>query len=234
MIEPDLIQRIVLLAVPILLAVTLHEVGHGWVAYLLGDATAKEMGRLSLNPLRHIDPVGTIIVPAVMVLLTGFVFGWAKPVPIDWRRLKHPRRDMVYVALAGPGVNLLLLIISVVIMATTLKLGDPASRGVQFISYLCVSSITINSVLMILNLIPIPPLDGGRVLTGILPRHLAVKFAQIERFGLPILVLLMISGLLGRIIGIPLLLIYFISSGVMGISVEQFLGILSLLFGHQG
>ena len=231
MIEPDLLQRIVLIAVPILLAVTLHEIGHGWVANRLGDATAKEMGRLSLNPLRHIDPIGTIIVPAVMLLLTGFVFGWAKPVPIDWRRLRHPRRDMVYVALAGPAVNLVLLIISVAIMALALHLGDMSSRGVQFISYLCVSSITVNSILIVLNLLPIPPLDGGRIMTGILPRHLAVKYAQIERFGLPILVLLMVSGILGRVLGIPLLLIYFVSSGVMGISVEQFLGILTHLLG---
>jgi len=170
-------------AVPILLAVTLHEAAHGWVAWKLGDPTAYDAGRVTFNPLSHIDPVGTIIIPGLLVFSgTGFLFGWAKPVPVHFGRLGSPRRDMILVAAAGPGINLILAFVSGLILSF-LPISD--TNPVNLALFI---SIQINILLAIFNMLPLPPLDGGRVVTGLLPAALARPFAQVERYGLFILV----------------------------------------------
>lgn len=178
-------------ALPVLLAVILHEVAHGWVAYRLGDPTARDAGRLTLNPLPHIDPVGTILIP-VMLLLTHapFLFGYARPVPVNFRRLRSPKRDMVLVAGAGPATNLLLAAISALLLQVVVPDGPTTVvRGLLVQSIL--NSVLMNVGLAVFNMLPVPPLDGGRVLTGLLPMPLAVAFARLERYGMLIVVLLL-------------------------------------------
>src|SRR5437667_4672394 len=173
--------------VPVVLAVTLHEAAHGFVAYHLGDDTAWRAGRVSFNPFRHIDPFGTILLPAIL-LLSGsrFLFGYAKPVPVNFRRLNQPRRDMVWVALAGPGTNVLLAIASSLLLYG-LGLMPPAAA--TWLGHNLGNSIVINIVLCVFNMLPLPPLDGGRVAVGLLPDALAFPLARLERYGLPILLL---------------------------------------------
>jgi Zn-dependent protease len=191
-------QKVILWIIPLLFAITVHETAHGWVAYKCGDPTAKLLGRLTLNPIQHIDPIGTIIVPAILFLLGGFIFGWAKPVPITWQNLRHPRRDMALVAAAGPLANLGMALLWVVIIKLALFLHSAP------FAYMGQIGITINLVLMLLNLIPIPPLDGSRIVASVLSPALAYRFNQLEVYGFLILVLLLASGLLIRILG-PLL-----------------------------
>lgn len=196
MLDFNMIQQLIIMAPPLLLAITLHEVAHGWVALLCGDATAKAQGRLSLNPLRHIDPIGTVLVPALMALLGGFIFGWAKPVPVNYGRLRQPKRDMALVALAGPLSNLL--------MALGWALAALAGYHVQAalpwlgvpLLAMGVVGVSVNVMLGVLNLVPIPPLDGSRVLAGMLPNRAGQIMAQIEPYGLIILVALLMSGIL--------------------------------------
>ncbi len=197
--ELTLAQKIAVWVLPILFAITLHEVAHGWLAWLLGDDTAKRLGRLSLNPLRHIDPVGTVVVPLVMLLLGGFIFGWAKPVPVDFGRLRNPKRDMALVALAGPGANLLMALIWALMARFGVWL-EWSYVSIPLI-YMGAAGIFFNLILMILNLLPVPPLDGGRVLVGVLPNRWAAMVAQLEPYGMPILLLLLVTGMLGRILG---------------------------------
>jgi Zn-dependent protease len=197
----QIVQAISIWILPVLFAVTLHEAAHGYAAKRLGDSTAQMLGRLSLNPLRHVDPVGTVLVPATLLLLhTGFLFGWAKPVPVNFNNLRHPRRDMALVAAAGPGANLLMALI----WALVAKLGVMlAAGGVGFAVPLALmgeAGIAINLVLMVLNLLPIPPLDGGRVLSGLVPPVWANRLDRIEPYGLIILVVLLVSNVLGQII----------------------------------
>ena len=189
---------VLLSIIPVTSAIILHEIAHGWVAKQLGDNTAARMGRLSLNPLRHIDPVGTIIVPLVMLVLTNFVFGWAKPVPIDWRQLHHPRRDMVLVALAGPGSNLLMLAGWTLLAKVFVSLPFIPAVVSGLVVAMCTIAILINTILMVFNLLPLPPLDGGRVAVGLLPPALGRPLARIEPFGLLVIVALLASGLLGQ------------------------------------
>lgn len=193
-------QTIAIWALPLIFAITLHEVAHGFVASLFGDQTAKLSGRLTINPIKHIDPIGTIAVPLIMLLFTNFVFGWAKPVPVDARNLRDPRRDMALVALAGPLSNLLMAIFwgGVAKLGVMVELGGNAWLGVP-LDYMGRAGIMINVVLGVLNLIPLPPLDGGKVLEAFLPRRAAYSFSQIEPYGFLILVLLMISGALSYI-----------------------------------
>jgi Zn-dependent protease len=166
----SLIQGISIWALPVLLAIVLHEVSHGWVAFRLGDDTAYWMGRLTLNPIKHIDPVGTILIPLVLLVLnTGFVFGYAKPVPINYRKLRNPKRDMVLVAAAGPVTNLLLACASALLLWLVTLLPDSMIAVVKPLALMCQASIIINMVLCIFNLLPLPPLDGGRVAVGLLP-----------------------------------------------------------------
>lgn len=191
-----LVQKLAALALPLIFAITVHEAAHGWVADRLGDGTARSMGRITLNPIKHIDWLGTVLVPMGMFALTGFLFGWAKPVPVDPRRLRHPRRDMALVAAAGPGVNLLMA----VIWALLIMLGVQLVPGMPTLAvplvFMGAAGVFINVILMALNLIPLPPLDGGRVVTGLLPLAYARIYAKLEPFGLPILIGLLVSGLL--------------------------------------
>lgn len=202
--ELNLITTLFVFVIPVIFAVTLHEVAHGWVASRFGDQTAKSMGRLTLNPIKHIDPVGTIVVPAIMYFTSGFIFGWAKPVPIDWRNLRHPRRDMAIVAIAGPVANLLMLLFWAMSAKVIVSLGNDSNYLTQLLFIMCSIGITINIVLMILNLFPVLPLDGGRILTAMLPRNLAVSFSRMEPYGLIILVVLLLSGILWKIL-LPLI-----------------------------
>jgi len=196
-----LVQQIAIWALPVLFAITVHEASHGYVARAFGDPTADSQGRLTLNPLRHIDPVGTVIVPILLLVLGGFLFGWAKPVPVDMRRLRHPRRDMAIVAAAGPLSNLAMAIGWGLLLKLTLGAG---SEGIWLgLRYMAVAGILINVVLMVLTLLPLPPLDGGRVLTGLVPETLARRVDRIEPYGFLILVALLATGLLGRILEWP-------------------------------
>jgi Zn-dependent protease len=200
-----LVQKIAVWALPVLFAITLHEVAHGWVARARGDHTAEMLGRLSLNPFKHVDPMGTVVVPLVMLVLGGFLFGWAKPVPVAMRNLKHPRRDMALVAIAGPMANFAMALGWGLLLKLALS-TDPQEGIWLGVALMCRAGIVINLVLMVLNLIPLPPLDGGRVLTGLLPEAQARQLDRIEPYGLLILILLMVSGVLGRIMMWPLIL----------------------------
>ena len=175
--------------IPLVLAIVLHEVSHGWVANALGDPTAKQLGRLTLNPVKHADPVGTVVLPLILAITKAPIFGWAKPVPVDKRRLRHPRRDMMLVALAGPGINLALA------LATAVTLGALAgaiAEPPRFLIDLGVSSILVNVFLALFNLIPLPPFDGGHVVEGLLPRSLVPRWEALGRFAFPILIVLLL------------------------------------------
>jgi Zn-dependent protease len=198
--ELNTIQRLIIWAPPILLAITLHEVAHGWTARVFGDTTAQSQGRLSLNPLRHIDPVGTVLIPLLLFFLGGFIFGWAKPVPVNVHRLRHPKHDMALVALAGPGANLVMAIAWGLVMVIGQSLyPDLPALGVPL--YLMGhAGIVINVVVGVLNMLPVPPLDGSRVLSGLLPEGFGRLMAGLEPYGLVILLLLLATGLLGYIL----------------------------------
>ncbi len=187
---------------PVLFAITLHEASHGYVAWRLGDDTAYRMGRVTFNPLKHVDPFGTVVLPVMLFIAGGFLFGWAKPVPVNFGRLNRPRRDMVLVAAAGPASNLVLATVS----ALGFHLLPFASEALgAWLADALGKSILINLVLAVLNMLPLPPLDGGRVAVGLLPRALAVPLARLERWGLLILIGgLFLLPMLGRQIGLDL------------------------------
>lgn len=191
----NLIQTLAVVALPLLFAITVHEVAHGWMANRLGDSTAKMMGRLTLNPFKHIDPVGTVILPVVMLMLSGFMFGWAKPVPITVENLKGGRRDMALVALAGPASNLIMALIWAGIAALVTSIYTGGSEGIATpLIYMAGYGIFINLVLMIINLLPIPPLDGGRILESLLPGPMAWKLSRLEPYGMFIVFGLILLG----------------------------------------
>jgi Zn-dependent protease len=191
--------KIALAAVPIILAITVHEAAHGYVARMFGDQTAWMLGRVTLNPLKHVDPIGTVVVPGVL-LLTGapFLFGWAKPVPVNFGNLRHPKRDMFWVAAAGPASNFVMALGWAIVFGLAAGRGPLASAGLQ---YMCIVGVGINVALMVLNLLPILPLDGGRIAVSLLPHSVAVPFARTERFGFVIVIVLIVTGVLGIVIG---------------------------------
>ncbi len=195
---PDIAYTIAVWAAPILFAITLHEAAHGWVANKLGDPTAKSLGRITLNPIKHIDPVGTIAVPLFLAMISPFVLGWAKPVPVEPRYFKSPLLDMALVAVAGPVSNFFMACFWAMFIQLAVMSLEP-SQTLAFLTEMGKNGIIINIVLMVLNLLPIPPLDGGRVVAGILPPKLALPFMQLERFGMIIILLLLVSGILGKI-----------------------------------
>ena len=199
--EIPLIQKIVLFASPIIFAITVHEVAHGWVASKLGDQTAKMMGRLTLNPIKHMDPVGTVLLPLVMIILTPYAFGWAKPVPVNWRNLRHPKRDMALVAIAGPAANLLMLMMWTLFLVIIENVNFLPAYTLLLLNNMAAVGIIINIILIVLNLLPLPPLDGSRVVAAFLSPAMALKYHKLERWGLLILVALMFTGVLGRILG---------------------------------
>lgn len=213
--SPDsILYTIAVWAPPVLFAITLHEAAHGWVAYKLGDPTAEKLGRISVNPIRHIDPVGTVILPLALLFLSGFVIGWAKPVPVDMRQFKQPILDMALVAVAGPVSNFIMACFwaMVIIVADSMFTGSTEI----FVTRMGQAGILINLVLMVLNLLPIPPLDGGRVVAGVMPPPMAATFMRIEPYGMWIIIALLVSGVLGKVL-FPV--------------VKQFQAIIGLIFG---
>jgi Zn-dependent protease len=203
-------------AIPAIFAITVHEVAHGWVAKQCGDPTAAFAGRLTLNPIRHIDPIGTVVVPIVLLLFSPFVFGWAKPVPVAFNNLDKPKRDMVLVAAAGPGVNLIMALIWALFGAIQVAVLSVAGIGSAWLlEGMTRFGITINVVLAVFNMLPIPPLDGGRVLAGFAPRAFGDLLDRIEPFGLFIVVGLMFFGVLGRIIYPPVVFLSGVFESVM-------------------
>lgn len=213
-----LVQKLAVWALPVLFAITLHEVAHGWVARLFGDRTAEEQGRLSLNPVRHIDPIGTVLVPAVLLFLGGFLFGWAKPVPVDPRRMHHPRRDMAIVAAAGPAANLAMAVGWAIVARVGLGLLETWEWAAVPMILMGQAGIAINLILMVLNLLPLPPLDGGRVLAGVAPPRFAHLLAQVEPYGLIILVVLLATGFLGQLLSPPFTALYDAITGLFGLN----------------
>ena len=187
---------------PVLIAITMHEAAHGWAAWKLGDDTAKQLGRVTFNPLVHIDRFGTIILPALLITFGGILFGWAKPVPVNFGRLGHPRRDMILVAAAGPGINIGLAILSAIGLHFIQFLGPEVG---EWIARNLINSINLNLLLAVFNMLPLPPLDGGRVAVGLLPYRLALPLAKLERYGLFILIgLIFILPWAGQTLGLDL------------------------------
>lgn len=203
--ELTLMQRIVVWILPVIFAITVHEVAHGWVAKKYGDNTADALGRLTLNPIKHIDLLGTIIIPGLLLLsFTGFIFGWAKPVPVDARNFKRPLRDMAIVALAGPVSNLLMAIAWALIARLGVTIGTQAEAVSLPLIYTGIAGISINLVLALINLLPIPPLDGSRVLMGFLPGYWAWQYSRLERFGFFILLALLYTNVLSAVLAYPM------------------------------
>ncbi len=201
----EIIQGIAIYALPVIFAITLHEAAHGYVAKHFGDFTAYNEGRISLNPVRHIDLVGTIIVPLTLFILSkltvgaGFLFGWAKPVPVNFSNLRRPKRDMLWVAAAGPGANLMMAFFWALMIK--LAIAMPESFFAKPLALMGIAGIEINVILMVLNLLPLPPLDGGRMAVSLLPHRAAYQFSRIEPYGFIILLVLLFSGVLGAVIG---------------------------------
>jgi Zn-dependent protease len=231
--ELTLIQKIVVFALPVIFAITLHEAAHGYVARFFGDMTAAAAGRITANPLKHIDPVGTILVP-LMILLTSkllgggmILFGWAKPVPVNFARLRRPKQDMLWVAAAGPGMNFIMA----VFWALMIQLGHALGSGSVSAPLMLMGAagVFINVILMALNLIPLPPLDGGRIAVSLLPVKQAMQFARLEPYGLFILLGLMFTGILGIILW-PLISAFIsLTALVTGLEPSQLIGLIQLV-----
>ena len=206
MLTLTLIQKIAVWVIPVLLAITLHEAAHAWAAYRCGDNTAKMLGRLSINPLRHVDPVGTLLIP----ILTGFIsqfhflFGWAKPVPIQWNKLRKHRRDMAIVAAAGPIANIIMALLWAACIKTGTLLHPQTSVIAQFMMLAGQAGVFINLILVCLNLLPVPPLDGSRIVASMLPPKYAAFYMRLEPFGFLILIMLLFLGVLSQLLGPPL------------------------------
>ncbi len=228
-------QAIAVWILPVLFAITLHEVAHGWVAKKLGDPTAMMLGRLTINPIKHVDPVGTVLIPGVLLLMaklaggSPFLFGWAKPVPVTYENLRNPKRDMALVAAAGPLANLLMAIFWALSARAGIALYDTIQPVALFLVYSGVAGMFINAMLMVLNLLPLPPLDGGRILTSLLPGPLAWKVSRLEPYGFIILLALLITGILGRVLS-PVLSWFLVGmSAVADMPLDLLQGVLYVL-----
>lgn len=225
------IQLWSLLIVPLVLAITIHEAAHGWTAWRLGDSTARDLGRVTFNPIKHIDPVGTIAVPLAILAVTtlagqSLIFGWAKPVPVQPHRLNSPRRDMALVALAGPGINLLMAVGWALALQLGLVLASAANGTLgSVLVYMSAAGVIVNIALMALNMLPLLPLDGGRVVRALLPPRLGERFARIEPYGLLVLIALLATGVLGTLLGHALVLVVGLMPGsddIFGYAYELF------------
>ncbi|MDH4234143.1 MAG: site-2 protease family protein [Gallionella sp.] len=211
----QLIQTITLAAIPVLFAITLHEAAHGYVARYFGDMTAYQEGRISLNPMRHIDPVGTVLFPLLTLWLGGILFGWAKPVPVNFAALRHPKKDMLWVAIAGPASNLFMALGWAFFYKMAMLF--PGNYFAEPLMGMAEWGIRINVVLMVLNLLPLPPLDGGRVAVSLLPHRQAFQLAKIEPYGMYILIFLAITPVLGLILYPLVNLMYKLISFLFGL-----------------
>jgi Zn-dependent protease len=222
----DLVQQIAIWALPVLLAITLHEAAHGFAALRFGDDTAYRLGRVTLNPLKHIDPFGTIIMPGLL-LLSGapFLFGYAKPVPVNFRRLRDPRRHMVLVAAAGPGMNLALALASVILLRLWV---ETSGIGEGWVVSTLQASLILNLVLAVFNMIPLPPLDGGRVAVGVLPRPLAIPLARLERWGMFIILGLLILPAVSQQLGLRIDVLGWLLEPVVRFLYEMMIRLVSL------
>ena len=209
------VRLIALYAIPGIFAITLHEAAHGYAARHFGDPTAYQAGRITLNPIRHVDLMGTIVIPVLLLIVSQgkYAFGWAKPVPVDFGRLRNPKRDMLWVAAAGPGANLLMAVLWAFVVKAILAV--PPNYFTEPVVLMARGGIVVNAVLLVLNLLPLPPLDGGRIAVSLLPQSLAYRFARVEPFGLIILLVLMLLGVLGS---------------VMWPFISGFIGLLAALF----
>ncbi len=193
-----LLEKIIFFSIPVMFAITIHEAAHGYVAKYFGDNTAYSQGRVSLNPLRHIDLIGTILVPLIFLLLPGnFLFGWAKPVPVNFNALRNPKKHMLWVAAAGPVANLIMAFLWAMVLSITPSSGAFAVA----LQAMALAGIIVNVLLMLLNLLPILPLDGGRITVSLLPESAARAYAKMEPYGIVIVIALLISGILGRVLG---------------------------------
>ncbi len=227
--DASTIQKITIWILPVLLAVSLHEAAHAWMANRKGDPTARLLGRLTFNPFKHIDPVGTILVPALMITFTGFAFGWAKPVPVDIRNLGNPKKDMMWVAMAGPASNFIMALIWAILLHISVLLLDSRSAISLFFLLMPVAGITINVILGVLNLLPIPPLDGSRILSGLLSPGASQQYNKIEPYGFFIIIGLMLSGLLSSIIFPVISLVLITLSAISGLDAEVFYRLLGAI-----
>ena len=231
--ELTLVQKIVVFALPVLLAITLHEAAHGYAARWFGDHTAELAGRISVNPLRHIDPVGTVLVPLMILVVSkllggaGILFGWAKPVPVNFGRLRHPKKDMLWVAAAGPASNLVQAVVWGLVIQLALLLDDGfASRPLLLTG---AAGVFINVILMALNLLPLPPLDGGRIAVSLLPMRQAIAFSKIEPWGMFILLGLMFSGVLSVVMWPLMQLFIGLTAFVTGLDSGRLIGLIAFV-----
>lgn len=230
--ELTLIQKIAIFALPVIFAITLHEAAHGYVARFFGDMTAAAAGRITANPLKHIDPVGTILVP-LLILLTSklfgggaILFGWAKPVPVNFAQLRRPKQDMLWVALAGPGMNFVMAVFWALMIQLGHALGNSFSAPLMLMG---AAGVFINVILMSLNLIPLPPLDGGRIAVSLLPMKQAISYSKIEPYGFFILLGLMFSGVLGIIMWPLIGLFIGLTAFVTGLETPQLLSLIQVV-----
>lgn len=230
----NLAQRVLLWAIPVVFAVTVHELAHGLCALVFGDDTARQSGRLTLNPFRHIDPLGSVAVPAAFLLIGGFVFGWARPVPVAVERLRHPRRDMVFVAAAGPLANLVMALFWALIMKFGLGVAPAQPSTAAVLVYLGAAGVFINTAILMLNLLPLPPLDGGRILAGLLPVRYGRRLARLEPWGFPVLLVLILAGMAGKLVWPLMVLGMAAVTWVTAVPVDLLTGALWVLLGGIG
>ena len=230
--ELHLVQIIAIYALPVIFAITLHEAAHGYVARHFGDMTAYLEGRVSLNPLRHIDPFGTVALPLILLELTklfggGIIFGWAKPVPVNFANFRRPKRDMLWVAAAGPLSNFAMALI----WALVLKLGlsMPESYFALPLALMGAAGVFFNIIIMVLNLVPLPPLDGGRILVSLLPHRLAWRVARIEPYGFLILIVLLLTGVLGAMLWPAIGVLMAAVAGLLGVSMSDLIKLTSII-----
>jgi Zn-dependent protease len=231
-VELNLLQVIAIYALPVIFAITLHEAAHGYVAKHFGDMTAYMEGRVSLNPLRHIDPFGTVALPLILLGLTklvggGIIFGWAKPVPVNFANLRHPKRDMLWVAAAGPLSNFVMALIWALLVKIGLSL--PENYFALPLALMGAAGVFFNIIIMVLNLVPLPPLDGGRILVSLLPQRMAWRVARIEPYGFMILILLLLTGVLGTMLWPAIGALMALVAALFGFSVSDLVRLTSII-----